>query len=173
MLSSLALALALSTAGPARAAAPIGSVALAWPFSVDQPFPHAWRADQPAVREGLVLVVGVDPQVARPRQGPHPVLYVGDMPAERLSWSATAPWLVVLVPGPVDLARTPVFWGDETLPEQVDPEHGQAQLEAARQAGIAPLAPQATALPLRVADQQALLQAVAPLVQQWAPLPRP
>lgn len=173
MLSSLALALALSTAGPARAAAPVDSVALAWPFSVDQPFPYTWRADHPEVREGLILVVGVDPGVARPRQGPHPVLYVGDTPAERLSWSATAPWLVVLVPGPVDLARTPVYWGDETLPEQVDATHGQAQLDAALRAGIAPLAPQSTALPLRVADQQALSQAVGPLVQQWAPLPRP
>lgn len=171
LLTSLGL-LALGLSSAAHAASPVAEVALAWPFQVEVPFAHAWSADRPLVEQGLILVVQVDPEVARPRQGPHPVLYVGDMPAERLSWSATAPWLVVLAPGPVDLARTPVYWGDHTLPEQVDAAHGQAQLAAALAAGISPRGASATALTLRVVDQQALIAAVAPLVQQWAPLPR-
>lgn len=158
---------------PLVAAEPVSGVAMVQPFALEQPYRYRWHADGRAVSEGLLLVLAVDAEVARPRQGPQPVLYVGDTPAERLSWSATAPWLVVLVPGPVDLARTPVYWGDETLPEQVDAAHGAAQLDLARAAGLAPLPPMAPAPMLRVTDVGALHQAVAPLVARWAPLPQP
>lgn len=166
MLSLFLLSLPLLAAEQAP-----GLVALR-PFTLESAVPHLWHAEQRPYDQGVVLVLSVDPDLARPRQGPHPVLYVGDTPAERLSWSATAPYLVVLAPGPLDLASTPVFWGDDTLPERVDAQHGAAQRAASV---VAPFSPEqlaaATGPALAVSDQAALYRAVAPIVAQYAPQP--
>lgn len=162
-------------AGLALAAAP--TLVEARPVRLQQAHLFQWSASSRPVQEGVVLVLGVDPAEARPRQGPHPVLYVGETPAERLSWSSTAPYLVVFAPGPVDLSTTPVYWGDERLPEQVDAAHGRAQLAAAEARGATPFAAEAlsarTGAPLQVADSAAFVEAVAPIVEKWAPLPAP
>lgn len=147
------------------------------PVRFEQAHLFQWASPARTVREGVVLVLGVDPEEARPRQGPHPVLYVGETPAERLSWSSTAPYLVVFVPGPVDLATTPVYWGDERLPEQVDAAHGREQRQEAEAGGARPFASGELAArseaPLTVTDSAGLYEAVAPIVQGYAPLPMP
>ena len=167
--------IALLFAGLALAAAP--TLVEARPVRFKQAHLFQWSAPPRPVQEGVVLVLGVDPEQARPRQGPHPVLYVGDTPAERLSWSSTAPTLVVFAPGPVDLASTPVFWGDERLPEQVDAAHGRAQRARAEAEGARPFTAEqlraATGAPLLVDDSASLYEAVAPIVDRVAPLPAP
>jgi len=172
------ISLLLLLAGPALASpSPVQGLVSVTPFHLDAPLSYRWCAERPDIDEGLILVLRVDPAVARPLQGPEAELYVGDRPAQRLSWSATASALVVLVPGPVDLARVPVYWGPQTLPEQVDLAAGTAALASARAAGIQPFgAAQIAAVqqpPLDLADPVALMAAVQPLVQQWAPLPMP
>lgn len=109
---------------------PPGEVELiyACPFVTDEPFVHEWRKEQPLASGGYLLVLKVDPELARPRQTYERVLYVGAETAERCN----APWeggvLVVLVPAPVDagglvqldLASTPIWFGEPELPERVD-----------------------------------------------------
>ncbi|NOY25684.1 MAG: hypothetical protein GXP62_07400 [Oligoflexia bacterium] len=164
------------TATPAQPAMSPPALESVRPFFLGQSTIYKWSADGRPVDQGYVLVLGVDPELARPRQGPHPVLYVGDTPAERLSWSSTAPNLVVLIPGPIDLTATPVFWGDETLPERVDATHGATVLATAG-AAVKPYSASqlaaATGPAYHVADIAALYAAVEPLVQEVAPLDGP
>ncbi|MCB9780814.1 MAG: hypothetical protein H6742_19755 [Alphaproteobacteria bacterium] len=155
----LLLTLALSPA--ARAAPP--QVLVAIPFQAATPWPHAWHAEHTPVHDGVVLVLEVDPADARPRDVGGPVLYVGPVPAERISWSAQSDHLVVVAPGPLT-PETPVFWGPSTLPEDVDAAVGARA--AAGQAAVGPVPLQA---PWRVQDQTDLYRQLAPVVREWVP----
>lgn len=139
-MGSLLLSAALSSALSSALAAEPEVLALV-PVQLQSPHLFSWASPAREVREGFVYVLRVEPTTALPRQGPHPVLYVGALPAERLSWTAPSDRLVVFAPGPLDPAAAAVFWGDARLPEQVDAAHGAAQAAAAAQRGIRPAAP--------------------------------
>ncbi len=108
------------------------------PFELGTPATHLWRADQPKYTTGVLLVVGVDPDLAHPRQTAEPVLYVGNQTAERLNAGSMSGRLVLVVPtdGTFDAANTPIFFGDAQLPESVDAQTIARQLDLARDAGI-------------------------------------
>lgn len=135
---------------------PVGTVELleARPFIVDEPFEHEWRAEKPLERAGYLLVLKVEPELARPRQTAERVLYVGDQTAERCSVGgptaerSEALWqrgiLVVLVPSPLasdgrialDLDTTLIWFGSAELPERVDAARVAAELAHAHSMGI-------------------------------------
>ncbi len=114
-------------------------------FEVDEPFTYDWTADREQFQSGYVLVFDVDPELAQPRQGWSPVLYVGRYPAQQTNVGVESGRMVVVVPGAVDLARDLVFFGSYELPERVDETRGLAELEAAREIGIEPLGEAAVA----------------------------
>lgn len=93
----------------------------------------AWRAEAEPVDSGWLVVLSVDPVLARQRQTWTPVLYAGATPVERLYMSADATCVVGLVTGP---AKVPFYFGSTQLPERVTPERGAAELAAAQAAGI-------------------------------------
>ena len=103
-------------------------------FTVRAPFQHLWRADQPWVTTGWLLVVSGDPELLRPRQAKEPVLYVGAQTAERINHAASGR-LVLLVPGDFPLAAAPIFLGDVALPEELRQPQIDAQLAGAVAAG--------------------------------------
>ncbi len=127
---------------------PTGAVEIlaAHAFVVDEPFVHEWRAEKPSVSAGYLLVLAVEPELARPRQTYEPVLYVGQQTAERCNAPPEGGRLVVLVPAPLDgegrvaldLATTPIWFGSLELPERVDAGRIAQELELARQHGIGP-----------------------------------
>ncbi len=163
-------------AGKQTAADHTVAVDVAVPFHLAQGWRYTWRADRPVVDAGWLLVVEVDPALARPTQGLTPVLMVGSWPAERLSWSDQDSHMVVIVPESLDLAETPVFWGPATLPEQLDPARCDAAAAAARHAGAVGVGavPLAAALlagggPRSLADRKALYALAAELVATWVP----
>ncbi len=123
--------------------APVRGVLYARPFTLDAPFRYDWSAEHPEVSSGLVLVLEADPALLRPRETQEPVLFVGALPAQRVTRAFESGRVVVLVPGPVDLASDPVWFGTPGLPEQVDATTARAErglaLEAlAREYGAAP-----------------------------------
>jgi hypothetical protein len=130
---------------PERPAGVLGLVR-AQPFVLDEPYTHTWRAEQPLVRAGYLLVLDVDPQLAYPRQTETSVLYVGAQTAERVNHGHLSGRLVVLVPSEVDaeglplldLARTPIWFGAPALPEQVGEAEVRAELARALAAGLPP-----------------------------------
>lgn len=158
------------------------TLVLARPFTVEVPWVHAWRAEQPQVSAGVVLVLAVaDRELLYPRQDAEPVLYVGAQTAERLNHGYESGHVVAIVPAGVDeagrvdldLAATPIFFGDPELPERIDAAAARAQLEKARAQGArAPDAEQVqAALTEQVAfeDDFQVRQWAADLIETWSP----
>lgn len=180
LFATLALA-ADTTDGPvpslaeARALAPRGvnGVVLVQTFTLEAPFTYGWRAERPAVDEGTILVVEVDPVMSVPRAVGAPVLYVGDTPAARMSWGASDTRMLLLVPGRPDLSETRVYFGSDTLPERVDVQRGAAELAAAVGAGVRPFSASevaaATVAPVRFVDASALQRHLADLLVEHCP----
>src|SRR5262249_55349092 len=123
-----------------------GTLLQAQPFTLDVPFTHTWRKEQPQFSAGYVLVLSCDPDLVHARQAAEPILYVGDQTAERVNVGGDSGHVVCIVPAStdasgavaLDLSRAPIFFGRPGLPEQVDAAHAAAELATARSRGIAP-----------------------------------
>jgi hypothetical protein len=146
------------------------------PFVLDTPHEYPWMRGHAPVTEGLLLVVEVDPEIARLRDAASPVLYVGDTPAERVNAAAAEGRVVLIVPGHPDLTEIPVYLGSVELPERVDAARGALELEAAGRAGVEPFAAAEVQAALarggktlRLSGSAALYHAAADLVEAWAP----
>ncbi|MHC4846606.1 MAG: hypothetical protein ACYTCU_10660 [Planctomycetota bacterium] len=117
----------------------------AQPFVLDRPFTHAWSAEQATYQAGMLLVIEVeDRSLTVPRQVYEPVLYVGSQTAERINTGEHSGHLVVIVPADLaadgsvdlDLADTPIFFGEPALPEQVTAEIARSELDRALARGL-------------------------------------
>jgi hypothetical protein len=184
-LAALAAAGALALAFPALATpplpetpAPVSGVLYARPFTLDTPFRYDCSAEHPEVSSGLVLVLEADPALLRPRETQEPVLFVGTLPAQRVTRAFESGRVVVLVPGPVDLASDPVWFGTPGLPEQVDATTARAERGLAARAAIAPAGRRAAdaALakggpPAHYASKTELLQALEALAREYGAAP--
>ena len=107
-------------------------------FTLEEPHEYRWMKDHPAITEGTLVVLEVNPECARPRQAAMPVLYAGDIPAEIAIDGYPSGRLVAFIPGHVDLTKTPIYYGAPDLPERVDAERGALELTAAIKSGIDP-----------------------------------
>lgn len=103
-------------------------------FTLGVPYQHRYRADEPWVTDGWLLVLSTDPSLLKPRQVKEPVLYVGAQTAERVNAGLSGK-IVVLVPGDFALGAAPIFLGDAALPEELRQADIDAQLAAAVAAG--------------------------------------
>ncbi len=174
----------LTPQAPVRAQQDQGvwDILCAVPFRVEQEFTHWWRAERPQVRTGYILVLAVDPEVARPRQVAEPVLFVGEQTAERLNGGYPNGALIIVVPtraGPqgwpaVQLESQPMWFGDAALPEQVDHAEILEQLAKAPRAAVFSGSRVAAALlegpgPQEFVNQAALHTFAAGLVERFAP----
>ena len=107
------------------------------------------------------------------------MLYVGDETAGRVNLGHESGFGIAMVPAgrtgaAMDLASTPIFFGDAALPEEVDHATCVAQLASARRQGIAPPAAATLADALRQAvefenDYQLRLWA-ADLIEEFSPM---
>jgi len=162
----------------------VRDVVHAVPFRVAAPFTHWYRAEQPTVAAGWLLVLRVDPALVVPRDDFESVLYVGAETAERVNKGHLDGMLVVVVPSPAgadgyparDPGGAPMWFGGAELPERVDAGRVAAELETARRDGVLPLAAERWAAarqdggaPLDLPDRVALEQHAARLVQRFAP----
>lgn len=119
----------------------------AQPFVLDEPTAYDYRADQPTMAAGYVLVVSTDPEILPVRQTHNPLLFVGDMPVERFNGDDESRVFIGFVPSPVtpqgeltlDLAATPIFWAyPQVLPEALTPERAAEELASAVSIGASP-----------------------------------
>ena len=161
---------------------PVGGVVLlhARPFTLDQTYAYEWRAEHPLVAGGMLLVLQVDPDLVHPRQVAEPVLYVGGQTAERINVGSQSGHVVAVVPAPVDarglvqmdLAQTPIFFGEPMLPEQVDAARVAQELQGAVARGIAPPSADAVsaaiAEPVRFGSRYDLLLHASDLIETWS-----
>jgi hypothetical protein len=153
--------------------ASVEQLVYAAPFTLRQGYQYDWRAERPTVTSGYLVVLRVKPDLVYPRQVAEPVLYVGNGTAERLNVGYPSGHVVAIVPGPVDLARSPMWFGRPALPEQVDAEAIRAERTLATAAGIKPMSggnvARAVRAPLSLETKSDLLREAESLVETYAP----
>lgn len=158
---------------------------LAEPFQLARPYTHDWRAEAPEVDAGWLLVLAVDPEVARRSQVAEPVLIVGGETAERINDGDVSGRLIVIVPSRFDAERglprldprTAMAWfGEPALPERTGAAELARELEAARTAGLPTLgASRRTRVDavrselVQLPGRTALERRAAELVLEWSP----
>jgi hypothetical protein len=175
----LLVAASVTLAGPAVPPTPaaVDQVVYARPFTLNEPMSFDWCKEPFNVTKGTILVLKVNPDLVIPRQTAEPVLYVGNQTAMRLNHGNQSGYVIALVPGDVDLAKDPIWFGTPGLPERVDAATIKAERQRADRAGIKPVpAEQAKAAQakggacLNSASMGAMLRdTISVLVEQYSP----
>jgi len=88
-------------------------------FTLETPYTHWWRVEQPKFNDGWLLVLRADVELLRPRQAREPVLVVGDETAERVNIGHASGHLIAFVPGDVELTGARIFFAPPDLPEEL------------------------------------------------------
>ncbi len=176
--SLLMLAAVASAEVPAIPATPaaVDDLIYARSFTLAEGYKFEWRKDQPMVKEGTILVLKVNPDLVYARQVAEPVLYVGDTTAERINVGYGSGRVIAIVPGKVDLAKTPIWFGTPELPERVDAAMIKSERATAEKAGIKPFGKKTIAAAqknggkarLGIPDRYELHRALAPLVLEYS-----
>ncbi len=158
--------------------AAVDGVVYVRPFTLANGFEFTWSQERPTVKSGTLLVLKVnDSALIVPRQIAEPVLYVGDHTAQRLNSGWESGYVVALVPGDVDLAKTPIWFGTPALPESVNQAQARAERAQAEAAGVKPFAEKELrearergGSRMNVADMCTLLHdEVAGLIERYSP----
>lgn len=161
-----------------RAAAPdaVADILFARSFTVSEGFTYHWRADQPTISTGHLLVLNVDPLLSRPRQIEVPVLFADDTPVQLLNTGYPSGNMVVLVPDWIDLDSARFYFGTTELPESIDAENGQRELLDATARGVRPFSARTLAAARaaggemwQVEDAADLMLRAADLIEVYSP----
>ncbi|SRR6266446_4495775 len=127
-------ALSADVAAPATPAAVKGILA-ARRFTLGTPFPYTWTKEHIKVSSGTLVVLEVDPALVVPRDTLEPVLYAGNVPVMRLNHGHKSGRVVGIIPGNVDLATTPIWFGAPGLPGRVTTAMAEAERARAEKVG--------------------------------------
>jgi hypothetical protein len=161
-------------AAPPKTPAPVTDVLATRRFKLAQPYVNTWSKDRDHVASGTLVVLKVDPAYVVPRDALEPVLYAGEVPVQRLNRGDRSGRVIGIVPGNVDLASAPIWFGPPFLPDHVTATTARAERARAEQAGLRPFAEARLKAVERAAvtakDLAALLRDVAaPLVNEFSP----
>jgi hypothetical protein len=154
--------------------APIKNILAARAFTLETPYPYTWSKERIMVSTGVLVVLEVDPAYVVPRDTLEPVLYAGNVPVQRLNHGNVSGRVIGIVPGNIDLASVPIWFGSPELPERVTASTVESERMSAERAGIRAL-PQARIAsasqpPVAAKDLAALLRDVgAELVLEYSP----
>jgi hypothetical protein len=126
------------------------------------------------VSTGVLIVLEVDPALVVPRDTLEPVLYAGDVAVQRLNHGYPSGRVIGIVPGNIDLASAPIWFGSPQLPERVTESTVRSERARAEKAGMQPFGSAKIASIQRQAaaatDLAALLREVAAdLVYEYSP----
>lgn len=152
----------------------VKDILYARPFTLQTPYRNDWSKERALVSTGTLVVLDVDPALVVPRNALEPVLYAGNVAVQRLNHGDQSGRVIGIVPGNVDLATTPIYFGTPQLPERVTESSARAERARAERAGVRPLGAERIASVLKPAvramDLAALLRDVAAeLVYQYSP----
>jgi hypothetical protein len=156
--------------------AAVSDVLYARPFTLEKSYDFAWRAEKPKVESGYLLVLKVNQDLVYPRQVAEPVLYVGDQTAERVNVGYESGCVIAIVPGKIDLEKTPIWFGAPELPERVTAAKIAQERASAEAAKIKPLAADRVKAAVakggdtaKLADYDALRRQAAQLIKTYSP----
>lgn len=116
--------------------APVKDILFAQPFTLETPFIHTFSKERARVSNGLLIVVEVDPALVIPRNTLEPVLYAGNVAVQRLNHGEQSGRVIGIVPGSINLATAPIWFGTPELPERVTESTVQRERGLAERAGV-------------------------------------
>ena len=153
---------------------PVNDILYARRFTLQVPYKYTFSKEQPLVTAGTLVVLQVDPALVARTDQLQPVLYAGDVAVQRLNHGDQSGRVIGIVPGSVNLATAPIWFGPPQLPERVTAADARAERGRAEKAGVRPFGAQKIAAVERpavaVADLGVLLRDVAAqLVEQFSP----
>lgn len=127
-------------APPERPVAVSGLVS-AQRFTLQSPYESSWRAEQPTVSSGWLLVLAADPLLCVPRNAMESVLQWGPQTLERINTGMDSGRIVAVLPddaqaGVLVLDAEPCFFGPAGLPERMDASELRTRLASAHAAGL-------------------------------------
>jgi hypothetical protein len=155
--------------------ASVKGILLARRFTLQTPYTNTWSRERGKVSRGTFVVLEVDPAYVDPRDvALNPVLYAGDATVIRLNHGSGSGRVIGIIPGDVDLATTPIWFGSPELPERVTQDVVRVERARAEKAGLRPFPATRIASVERpavaAADLAALLRDVAAqLVYEYSP----
>jgi hypothetical protein len=154
--------------------APVRNILHARPFTLERPFRYTWSKEPYMVSTGVLVVLEVDPALVIPRNALEPVLYAGNVTVQRLNHGDRSGRVIAIVPGNIDLATAPIWFGSPELPERVTPNMVASERGRAEKAGVRPFGSAKIASIARPAvaakDLSTLLRTVAAeLVYEYSP----
>jgi hypothetical protein len=163
-----------TAAKPQATPAAVLDILVIQPFRLRVGYQYDWLESRPIVSDGLLVVLRVQPASVVPRDSGEPVLYAGDRTVQRLNQGQGSGYVVGIIPGELDLATEPIWFGRPQLPERVTPEVIKEERALADKAGIKPFGPDkitaARGEAIEVEDLEALLRGVAAdLVLKFSP----
>ena len=145
----------------------VHSIAEAHRFSLSEPMSFHWTAGSPAMDKGTILVVEVDPDMATPSQGTGATLFIGSTPAAVTHPGFRDGYMVVFVPGHLDLDSTKVFWAEsERLPERTTVQQGADLSESTPPGNHRPARIHG---PIALKNERMLYGLIADLIIRYAP----
>lgn len=126
--------------GQSKAATPAGVIDLLeiQPFQLKAGYSYDWLESRPLVSDGLLVVLRVNPNYVVPLNVAEPVLYAGDRTVQRLNQGNGSGYVIGIIPGEIDLASAPIWFGTPELPERVTPDVIKEERALADKAGIKP-----------------------------------
>lgn len=181
LLAAPILGLAQTTGHDAKRAvpatpAPIKDILAARRFTLETPYQYTWSKERIMVSTGVLVVLEVDPAYVVPRDALEPVLYVGNVPVQRLNHGNVSGRVIGIVPGNIDLATALIWFGTPELPGRVTASMVESERARAEKAGMRPFpkaridAVEHPAVTAKDLDLAALLRNVAAeLVLQYSP----
>jgi len=118
----------------------------AQPYRVVEPYRFAWmhQDDAPMVSSGWIVGVSTDPEIADVKQTHDELLFVGDVPVERINVGSESGIVIGFVPSPLDetgeptldLDTAPIYWSKpEILPESLRASDAKTVLAEAVERG--------------------------------------
>jgi hypothetical protein len=114
----------------------VKSILYAQRFTLETPYTNTWSKERAKVSTGTLIVVEVDPVFVVPRDTLEPVLYAGNVAVQRLNDGEPSGRVIGIVPGNINLATAPIWFGSPGLPERVTESVVQYERALAEKAGV-------------------------------------
>lgn len=154
--------------------APVEDLVYVRPFTLSKGYRWSSVYEEPKADRGVIVVLRVNPKLVIPRNGPSPILYVGNRMLQALNFGHTSGHVIGLIPGDVDLSKTLIWFGPPTAPGRITLRSIQAERALAEKAGIHPFSAkqiETVTKPAIIAPNlRALLRGeLAELVLEYAP----
>lgn len=122
--------------------APIKNILDARRFTLETPYLYTWTKQPRLVSTGVLVVLEVDPAYVVPRNALEPVLFAGNVAVHRLNHGNRSGRVIGIIPGNIDLATAPIWFGSPELPGRLTPAMIESERARAEKAGVRPF-PQA------------------------------